>query len=64
MVMSLLTVPGFTVTVAVTGIAAPVSRTVSVTVVSAVTGLGTMVTERPVTPPVIGRMAWLLEVTM
>ena len=63
-VRSLFSVPGRTVTVAVTGAAAPVSRRVRVTAVSVATGLGTRVTDRPVTPPAIGRMAWLSEVTM
>ncbi len=62
--MLLFTVPGLTVSVALTGAAVPVSRTVNVTVVSAVTGFGISVTERPVTPPLIATMAWLLEETM
>ena len=58
------TVPGFTVTDAETGVALPVSRAVSVTTVSTATGFGTSVTERPVTPPLTWRTAWLLDVTM
>ena len=61
--MLLFTVLGRTVRVALTSGAVPVSRTVSVTVVSALTGLGAMM-RLPLVIPDTGTMAWLLEATM
>src|SRR6478672_11414253 len=63
MLMSLLIVPGFTVTTTVCAGVVDVSRTVRVTSVLAVTGFGTTV-RLPRTLPESGMTAWLLEETM
>jgi hypothetical protein len=63
-VTMLLTTRGLTVSAAVTGVVVPESLTVRVTGVSAATGLGVTVKLFPVNAPVIGSVAWSLEVTM
>ena len=61
-VTTLLTVRGLTVSVALIGVAVPVSRTLSVTGVSTETGPGMTVSALPVRVPEMGTASWSLEV--